>query len=83
MGNDNPVVSHKPCGFQGHVGGHLVVMKEPVVVAPKFWSFLAHIFSQVFQNITVKVRNDHGVRRNKFAMNNPFHVEKNNEHDIG
>jgi hypothetical protein len=35
MGNDNHVaVSHKLCGFQGRVGGHIVVMKEPVVVAP-------------------------------------------------
>jgi hypothetical protein len=28
MGNDNHVVSHKLCGFQGHVGGRIVVIKE-------------------------------------------------------
>jgi hypothetical protein len=29
MGNNNHVVvSHTLCGFQGHVGGHVVVMKE-------------------------------------------------------
>jgi hypothetical protein len=40
MGNDNhAVVSHKLCGFQGRVGGRVVVMKEPVVVAPKFRGF--------------------------------------------
>jgi hypothetical protein len=40
MGNDNHVVvSHKLCGFQGHVGRHDVMMKEPVVVVPKFRSF--------------------------------------------
>jgi hypothetical protein len=34
MGNDDlVVVSHKLCGFQGRVGGRVVVMKEPVVVA--------------------------------------------------
>jgi hypothetical protein len=27
-GNNNHVVSHRLCGFQGHVGGHIVVMKE-------------------------------------------------------
>jgi hypothetical protein len=36
MENDSHVVvSHKLCGFQGSVGGR-VVMKEPVVVAPVF-----------------------------------------------
>jgi hypothetical protein len=70
------------CGFQRRVGGRGVVMKEPVVVVPKFWSFSLHIFSQVTQNITVKVRVDHSVRRNKFTVNNPLHVEKNNEHAL-
>jgi TRAP-type mannitol/chloroaromatic compound transport system permease small subunit len=47
MGNDNHVVvSHKLCGFQGHVSGN-VVMIETVVVMPKFQSFLLHNFSQV------------------------------------
>jgi hypothetical protein len=84
MRNDNHVVvSHKLCGFQGHVGGHTVMMKEPVVVAPKFWSFSSHIFSQASQNVTVKVRVDHSARRNKFTVNNPLHVEKkNNEHAL-
>jgi hypothetical protein len=36
-------------GFQGCVGGHFVMVKEPVVVAPKFEYFLFHIFSQVSQ----------------------------------
>jgi hypothetical protein len=44
MGNDNHVVSHKLCGFQGRVAGH-VMMKEPVV-AQKFLSFSTYIFSQ-------------------------------------
>jgi hypothetical protein len=67
MGNDkHVVVSHKLCGFQGHVDGHVVLMKEAVVVAPKFRSFLSYIFSQASQNVTVKVRVDHSVRRNKF-----------------
>jgi hypothetical protein len=52
MGSDNHlVVSHKLYGFQGHVGGRVVM--EPVVVAPKFRSFLSHIFSQASQNVTV------------------------------
>jgi hypothetical protein len=50
-------------------------MKEPVVVAPKFWSFLWHIFSQASKNVTVKVRVDHSVRRNKFMVNNPLHMK--------
>jgi hypothetical protein len=80
MRNDNHVVvSHKLCGFQGCVGRH-VVMKEPVVVSPKFRSFLSHIFSQASQNVTVKVRVDHSVRRNKFTVNSPLHIEKYNEH---
>jgi hypothetical protein len=62
MGNDNHVVvSHKVCGFQGRVGG--LVMKEPVVVAPKFGPFSLHIFSQSPQNVTVKVRVDRSVMR--------------------
>jgi hypothetical protein len=40
MGNDNHIVtSHKLCGFQERVGGHIVMMKEPVLIAPKFQSF--------------------------------------------
>jgi hypothetical protein len=62
MGNDNHVVSHKLCGFQGRVGGFIVMMKEPVVIVPKFWSLLSHIFSQASQNITVKVRVDRSVK---------------------
>jgi hypothetical protein len=64
------------------VGRHIVVKKEPVVVAPKFWSFSSHIFSQASQNVAVKVRVDHSVRRNKFTVNNPHHVEKNNENAL-
>jgi hypothetical protein len=80
MGNDNHVVvSHKLCGFQGFVGGLVVVIKEPVVVAPKFRSSLMHIFSQSSQNDTVKVRVERSVRRNKFTVKNPLHVEKNSE----
>jgi hypothetical protein len=83
MGNDNHVVlSHKLCGFQGHVGGCVLVMKEPDVVVPKFRSFLSHIFSQVSQNVTVKVRVDCSVRRNKFTVDNPLHIEENNEHAL-
>jgi hypothetical protein len=59
MGNDNHVVvSHEVFGFQGRVDGRVFVMKEPVVAAPKFQSFSLCIFSQVSQNITVKVRVD-------------------------
>jgi hypothetical protein len=65
-------------GFQGCVGGPIAVMKNPVVVAPKFWSFLLHIFSQASQNAT----NVCSVRRNKFTVNNPVEVEKNNEHAL-
>jgi hypothetical protein len=56
------------CGFQGHVGGNIVMMK-PV------------IFSQASQNVTVriKVRVDRSVRRNKFTVNNPLHINKNKE----
>jgi hypothetical protein len=74
------MLHHKLCGFQGHVGGRVVMMKEPVVVVPKFQSFSLHIFSQESQNITVNVRVDHSVRRNKFMVNNPLHVKKNNAH---
>jgi hypothetical protein len=77
MGNDNHVVaSHKLCGFQGRVGGRIVVMKEPVVVAPMFQSFLLHIFLQRSQNFAVKVRLDRSVRRNKFTTDNPFTLKK-------
>jgi hypothetical protein len=80
MGNDNNVVvSHKLCGFQGRVGGRVVAMKELVVFAPKFRSLSSHIFFQASRNVTVKVRVDSNVRRNKFMVNNPLHVEKNNE----
>jgi hypothetical protein len=77
MGNDNHVVvSHKLCVFQGRVGERVVVIKESVVVPPKFQAFSSHIFSQGSQNITVKVRVDRSVRSNKFTLNNPLH-EKN------
>jgi hypothetical protein len=82
VGNDNSVVvSHILCGFHGHVGGRNILM-EPVVVAPKFQSFSLHIFSQAPQNITVKVRVDCSVRRNKFMVNSLLHVEENNEHAL-
>jgi hypothetical protein len=64
------------------VGERIVMMKEPVVVAPKFQSFSSHIFCHVSQNTTVKVRIDRSVRRKKFMVNNPLHVEKNNEHAL-
>jgi hypothetical protein len=51
--NSHIVVSHKLCGFQGFVGGR-VVMMEPVVVAPKFRAFSSHILSPASQNITIK-----------------------------
>jgi hypothetical protein len=51
----------------------IVMLMEPVVVAQKFRSFSSHIFSQVSQNIAVKVRVDHSVRKNKFTANNPLH----------
>jgi hypothetical protein len=79
MGNDNHVVvGRKLCGFQGRVDGRVVMMKEPVVVAPMFRSFSSHIFPQVSQNVTVKVRVDCSVRRDQFTVNNPLRVEKNN-----
>jgi hypothetical protein len=49
---------------------------EPVVVALKFLSFSWHIFSSASQNVTVKVTADRSVRRNKFMVNNPLHIEK-------
>jgi hypothetical protein len=49
------------------------MMKEPVVVALKFQLFSSHIFSQASGNITVKVRVDRIIRRNKFMVNNPLH----------
>jgi hypothetical protein len=52
MGNNNHVVSHNFSGFQGHVGRHVVMMKEPVVVAPKFWSLLLS-FTEAVTTITV------------------------------
>jgi hypothetical protein len=75
MGNNNHVVSHKLCGFQGCVSRCIAVM-EPVVVAPKFRSFSSHLFSQASQNITVKVRVDCSVRRTKFTVNNHLHIGK-------
>jgi hypothetical protein len=82
MGNDNRVVvSYKLCGFQGCLGRRDVVM-EPVVVVPKFRSFSSHIFSQASQNVTVKLRADHSVRRNKSMVNNHLDIEKNNEHAL-
>jgi hypothetical protein len=49
MGNDNRVVvSHKLCGFQKHVGGRFVVMKEPAVVAAKVLVFfIAHFLPSI------------------------------------
>jgi hypothetical protein len=72
------LLSHKICGFQGHVGRCVVLRKKPVVVAPQFPSLSSHIFSQGSQNamVQVNVRVDHSVRRNKFTANNRLHVEK-------
>jgi hypothetical protein len=60
------------------VGGHVVMMEEPVVTAPKFRSFSSHIFSQASQNVTVrvKIRVGGSVTRNKFTVNNHLHIEK-------
>jgi hypothetical protein len=52
------------------------MMKEQVVVAPKFRTFSLLIFSQASQNIAVKVRVDRSVRRNKLTVNSPHHAEK-------
>jgi hypothetical protein len=83
MQNDNHViVSHELCGFEGRVGGRVVMMKEPVVVAPKFRSFSLHVFSQASQNITVKVRVNRSVRTNEFTVSHPLHFEKTNDHSL-
>jgi hypothetical protein len=58
------------------VGGRVVMMKEPVVVAPNFGSFSSHIFSQASQNVPVKVRVEHSARMYKFTVNNPLHIKK-------
>jgi hypothetical protein len=50
--------------------------EEPVVIAPKYQSFLLHIFSQAAQNVTEKNRVDRSVRRNKFRVNTTLHDEK-------
>jgi hypothetical protein len=63
------------------VGGCIVVMKEPVVVAPKFQSFSSHISSQMSQNIPVKVRDEHSVGGTN-SVDNPLHVENNNKHAL-
>jgi hypothetical protein len=52
------------------------MMKEQVVVVPKFLSFSLHIYSQAPQNVTVKVRVDRSVRRNKLTENRPLHIKK-------
>jgi hypothetical protein len=57
-------------------------MKEPEVVARKFPYFSVQIFSQASQNVTVKVRVDSSVRRNKLMVNNTLHDEENNEHTL-
>jgi hypothetical protein len=51
-------------------------MEEPVVVVLKFRSLSPYVFSQASQNVTVKVRIDHSVTRNKFTVKNPFTSEK-------
>jgi hypothetical protein len=38
------------------VGGRIVMMNEPVVVAPKFWCFSSHIFFQASQNVTIEAK---------------------------
>jgi hypothetical protein len=82
MGNENHVVvTHKLCGFQGCVVRRVVMMKEPVVVAPNF-RFLSHISCEVSQNVTVKVTFGSSVRRNKFTVNNLLDVEKSNEYAL-
>jgi hypothetical protein len=72
LGNDNHIVSQKLCGFQG---AHCCD-EEPVVVAPKFWSFSSHIFSSLSQYVTVKIKVDRSVRKNKFTVNIPFTSKK-------
>jgi hypothetical protein len=77
MGNDDNhvVVSHK-LWFSGTCwrarcrddGASCGCAKVPVVSS--------HIFSQASRNVTVKVRVDRSVRRNKFTVNNPLHVEE-------
>jgi hypothetical protein len=74
--------THKLCDFQECAGRRVVIMKKPVVAAPKFRSFLYHISSQESRNVTVKLRVDHSVRRNKFTVNNPLHIKKHNEHAL-
>jgi hypothetical protein len=46
-------------------------MMESVMVAPKFWSFVSHIFSQASQKVTVKVIVDPSVRRNEVGQQPP------------
>jgi hypothetical protein len=58
------------------MGGRVVVIKEPVVVVPMFWSFSLLNCVQEPQNVTVGVRVDRSVRRDKFTVSIPFHVQE-------
>jgi hypothetical protein len=58
------------------VGGRVVMVKESVVVAPNFRSFTCHILSQGSQNVTVKVRVNRSVRRNRFTVHDALTSKK-------
>jgi hypothetical protein len=44
---NHAVISHK-CGFQGHVGSSVIVMRKAAVTAPKYRSFffVTHLLSR-------------------------------------
>lgn len=47
----------KMCHFEGRVSRLVVIVQQSIAFAPKFRSFLRHIFSQSPQNGVVEVRN--------------------------
>jgi hypothetical protein len=80
METDNHVVvSQKLCGFQGRVGGR--VMMEPVVVAPKFRSF-RHKFLKRFKTSQPKSELALVLGGTNSRRTIPFMSKRNNEHAL-
>jgi hypothetical protein len=67
-------------GEKGRLRWCIVVMRQPVILSPKFRAKYSHIFTKAPQNITLVCRIDCLACQDEFFANNPLDVKENDEH---
>jgi len=69
--------------YDSSVRGCIVIMQQPIALAPQFRSFSPNVLPRTVKNIAVEL-GAHGLAfGDKFMVHNPSSVEKHDEHAFG